>query len=177
MTNSNYQSLETQQTPHKMEIPNNKLAKLMYYLECVFTVIEKDTEIIYTNCYFNYNLISKKEELTILNLVYTFNSKVMKELNLFVIEPDLVPVDKENEFYDISDEKFKEKINSEVEIGEKSRKVLKVMACKETWFDKYYIEPIKEYQKESEAEIKKQFMIGLIEVFGNRVFKKKKEKE
>ena len=159
-----------------MEIPNHKLAKLMYYLECVFTVIQKDTEIIYTNCYFNYNLVSKQEEQKILDLVSTFNSKVMTELNLFVIEPDFVPVDKENEFYDISDERFEGKINSEVDIGEITRKVLKIMACKQSWIDKYYSEPLKEYENESKEEIKTQLIIGLIDLLKNNLNKKKEKK-
>ena len=156
MTDSNYQKLEIQQIDHKIEIPNNKLSKLMYYLECVFTVIQSDSKKKYTNYNYNDLLVSKEEEQTILDLVYTFNPKVMIELNLFVIESDYVPIDKENEFYDISDERFKGKVNLEVVIGESTRKVLNIMACKQSWIDKYYYEPLKEYEKQQKVEIKEE---------------------
>ena len=70
----------------------------------------------------------------------------MTDLNLFRIEPDFVPIDKENEFYDISDDIVSGQINSEVVIEEDSFKVLKIMFCKQSWIDKYYEEPLKEYE-------------------------------
>ncbi len=175
MNVSNDKKLEIQKITPKMEIPNNKLAKLIYYLECVFTVIQTDRETIYKNKYFNYHLVSKEEEENILDLVSKFNSKVMLELNLFVIEPDFVPIDEENQFYDISDKKFEGKVNSEVIIGEITRKVLKVMACKQSWIDKYYSEPLKEYENSSKEEKKE--INELNYLFNENIFNWKKKKE
>ena len=148
---SKYQKLDTQEGDIKLDIPDHKLAKLMYYLECIFTILESDTEKRYTN-YKNYYLLSKLEEQTVLGLVSTFNPTLMKDLNLIKIEPDFVPIGKEHEFFDISDEIFEGKINSEVVIAEVNRKVLKVMVCKQSWIDKYYEEPLKEYENPPEEE-------------------------
>ena len=133
---------------HKAEsiIPNNKLAKLMYYLHCVSTVIELDIKERYKS-YIQYSIISILEEQTILKLVSTYNIQLMKELNLFRIQPDFVPLDKENEFFEISDERFAGNINTEVVIENEPRKVLKIMVCNQSWIDKYYEEPLKEYEK------------------------------
>ena len=150
-----YHKLDSKESEQKIDIPDNKLAKLMYYLQCVFTVIESDAETRYTN-YNNYYLLSKLEEQTVLGLVSTFNPTLMIELNLFKIEPDFVPIGKENEFYDISDEKFEGKIKSEVTIAEAPRKVLKVMACKQSWINKYYEEPLKEFENPTKIEEKKE---------------------
>ena len=68
----------------------------------------------------------------------------MLELNLFMVEPDFVPIDKEYHFYDITDDFCKGKINPEVIIEGKTRKVLKVMVCRQSWINKYYEEPLKE---------------------------------
>lgn len=153
---TNYQKLETPEPEQIIKVPDNPLAKLMYYLECVFKVIESDGEKRYTN-YNNYYLLTILEKTTILKLVSKYNPKIMSELNLFKIEPDFVPIDKENEFYDISDEIFKGKINSEVIIEEVPYKVLKVMVCKQSWIDKYYEEPIKDYEEyEKKEENKKE---------------------
>ena len=141
-----YRNFEIQRVVDEIigKVPENKLARLMYYLECVFTVIESDTDKKYTN-YGNFSSISQLDEQTILNLVATYNIQLMKDLNLFKVEPDYVPVDKENEFYDITDERFKDSINSEVIIEEKARKVLKVMLCKQSWIFKNYEKPLREY--------------------------------
>ena len=182
MTDSNYQKLEIEQIDHKIEIPNNKLAKLLYYLECVFTVIQSDLEKKYINYFYNDLLLSKEEEETILDLVSKFNSKVMLELNLFVIEPDFVPIDKENEFYDIDDERFEGKVNLEVVIGELTRKVLKIMACNQSWIDKYYFEPLKEYENQQKVEIKeekeiKEYKNLYKNIYINNIYNRKMEKE
>ena len=143
---TNYQKLETPEPEQIIKIPDNPLAKLMYYLDCICTVIESDIEKRYTN-YNNYSLLTSLERKTVLNFVSIFNPKIMIELNLFKIEPDFVPIDKENEFYEITDEIFEGKINSEVILEEVTMKVLKVMVCKQSWINKYYEEPIKEYEE------------------------------
>ena len=146
---SDYHKLEVQEVDEKSEVPNNKRAKLLYYLKCVSKVIDSAIEERYTH-FKAYILITYLEEQTILKLASTFNPTVMRNLNLFIIEPDFVSVGKENEFYDISDERFAGKIKSEVVIEEVPRKVLKVMVCKESWIKKYYEEPLKEYGNSSE---------------------------
>ena len=143
--NTNYQNLEVKNVTYNPSVPNNKLAKLMYYLDCVFTVIESDIEKRYIN-YNNYYLLTKLEEEKILNFVSQYNIELMKELNLFQIEPDFVPINKKNEFYDISDEIFEGKIKSEVIIDDVPKKVMKVMVCKQSWIEHYYEEPLKEYE-------------------------------
>ena len=149
---SGYEQIKVQEEEaDKIDIPNNKFAKLMYYLKCVFTIIHSEIGKRYTN-YNNYYLISKFEEQTILNLVYRFNAKLMMDFNLFRIEPDFVPIGKENEFYDISDIRFVGKIKSEIKINGGSRKVLKIMSCTESWINKYYEEPLKEYKNPKEIE-------------------------
>ena len=143
--NADYQNLEVKNVTHKRNVPDNKLAKLMYYLDCVSTVIESDIKKRYIS-YKSYYLLTKVEEQKILDLVSQYNIELMKELNLFKIEPDFVPIDKENEFYDITDEIFEGKIKSEVIIDDVPKKVIKVMVCKQSWIEHYYEEPLKEYE-------------------------------
>ena len=46
-------------------IPDNDLARLMYYLDCVFTVIKYDEEKRLTD-YKNYYLLTKEEKILLL---------------------------------------------------------------------------------------------------------------
>ena len=128
----------------------------MYYLECINTVVDLGKEERYTN-YNNYFLLTSLERKTVFSMVSMFNPKIMTELNIFKIEPDFVPIGKENEFFDINNKIFEEKIKSEVKIEAFNVKVLKAMVCKQSWIDKYYEEPMKEYEdyeKKIEAEEK-----------------------
>ena len=116
----------------------------MYYLSCVFTVIQIDESSRLTD-YRNYFLLSKEEEQTVLGLIALFNPKVMMDLSLFIIAPHLVPYGYSNEFYKFTDDKIGVHVNSEVVIGGVTRKVLKIMVCEESWITQNYINPIEGY--------------------------------
>ena len=134
---------EEKQVEGKEFILNNTFAKLKFYLHCISKVIESDKSELYTN-YGHCLFLSKYEKNAILDLVSPFNIKLMLELNLFMVEPDFVPIDKEYQFYDITDDFCKGKINPEVIIEGKTREVLKVIICRQSWINKYYEEPLKD---------------------------------
>ena len=138
--------MEVKPIDRTVTVPDNRLAKLMYYLACVFKVIQYDENPRLTD-FQNYYLLSNEEEQTVLGLVALFNPKVMVDLSLFIVSSNLVPNGKPNEFYQITDDKIKVHVNSEVVIGGRVIKVLKIMACTETWIDRYYIQPADSYTK------------------------------
>ncbi len=122
----------------------------MYYLACVFKVIKYDQNSRLTN-FQNYYLLSNEEEQAVLGLVALFNPKVMVDLSLFIVSPNLVPYGKPNEFYQITDDRIQVHVNSEVVIGGRVIKVLKIMACTEYWINTYYINPVDSYTKTQTA--------------------------
>ena len=141
-----YQSLDVKQIGAHTTVPDNNLAKLMYYLSCVFTVIQFEDSYKYTN-YSQYYLLSPEDEQTVLALAALFNPKIMIEASLFIIDPRFCPPGYSNEFYEITNDKIGLHINSEVMIGGVSRKVLKMMACKESWLNQNYFDPIESYRR------------------------------
>ena len=144
--NLNYQSLDVKPIGRTVTVPDNNLARLMYYLDCVFTVIQYDQSSRLTD-YQNYYLLSKEEEQTVLGLVALFNPKVMSDLSLFIVSRNLVPYGSSNEFYQITDDRIGVHVNSEVVIGGRVVKVLKIMACTEDWIYRNYINPAQSYTK------------------------------
>jgi hypothetical protein len=141
-----YQSLNVKPIGQTVTVPDNSLARLMYYLDCVFTVIQYDQSSRLTD-YQNYYLLSKEEEQTVLGLVALFNPKVMSDLSLFIVSRNLVPYGSSNEFYQITDDRIGVHVNSEVVIGGRVVKVLKIMACTEDWIYRNYINPAESYTK------------------------------
>ena len=117
----------------------------MYYLACVFRVVQFDGAERYIN-YSQYDSLSSEEEKTVLNLVSIFNPKVMVDNYLFLIEQKLIPPNQSNQFFELSDNRLLGiPINSEVVIGEVSRKVLKVMGCNDYWINTYYYIPVQSF--------------------------------
>ena len=145
-TDNYYQNLDAQ-TPaapiNEIMVPDNKLAKLMYYLDCVIKLVDFDLEKRYYN-YNNYYLITKEEEQTILKMLSLFNPSIMENLSLFVVNPSLIPVGKENEFYDINNNFMK--IQSQVYISGRTLRVKGFMACNRAWIGKYYYTPIQGFE-------------------------------
>ena len=140
-----YESLKIKMTGTKADVPDNDLAILMYYLLCVFAIIKFDGAEKYTD-YENYYLLSTEEEQTIVGLACLFNPKIMIESSLFLVGSNFLPSGNDNKFYEISNNKIGIHVNSEIMIGGVSRKVLKVMACNESWLRRNYFNPMKSYR-------------------------------
>ena len=126
-SNINYQKLDVQQIRNFAAIQDYYLAKLMYYLACVFRVIQYDGAERYIK-YREYDSLSSEDEKAVLNLVGILNPKVMVDNYLFLLDQRFVTASQSNQFFELLDNRLLGiPINSEVVIGGVSRKVLKVM--------------------------------------------------
>ena len=121
-------------------VPNNNIAKLMYYLDCVSTVIEYNDNTI-TN-YQNYDELTIEELLAVYTLATLLNPQLFIDAKIFIVNPNLLPDSLDNQFYKIIDERIGVHVNQEIMIGGKSVKVLKVMACNTSWLIRNYYAPL-----------------------------------
>ena len=80
------------------------------------------------------------------------NPKIFIDAGIFILDPVLVPDDSDNEFYQITDERIGIHVNSEIVIGGRTVKVLKVMACNLDWLNTFYFEPWKNIFEAAERE-------------------------
>ena len=136
-----YQSLDIKSIGKTVTIPNNDIARLMYYLSCVDTVIRHDDTDKFSD-YEHYYRLTKADEDILLGLIVIFNPKIFINAGIFIVDQKLIPYGFDNEFYQITDQKIGIHVNQEVIIGGKSVKVLKIMACNTAWLNRYYINPI-----------------------------------
>ena len=136
-----YQSLDIKSIGKSVTIPNNDIARLMYYLSCVDTVIRHDDTDKFSD-YEHYYRLTKADEDILLGLVVIFNPKIFINAGIFIVDQKLIPYGFDNEFYQITDQKIGIHVNQEVIIGGKSVKVLKIMACNTAWLNRFYIQPI-----------------------------------
>ena len=74
----------------RTSVPNNDLARLMYYLSCIDTVIQYD-EIDRLADYQNYYLLDVNDIVVLLELVLLFNPKFFIEKGIFILDESLLP--------------------------------------------------------------------------------------
>ena len=138
----------------KTSVANNDLAKLMYYLACVFSVVQYDESNKLAD-YENYNQLSEEEKKLVYTLSILFNPKIFISAGAFVVKPELLPSHKSNAFFKITDERIGVHISNEIMIGGRVLKVLKIMVCKMNWLNKYYYSPLNNIiPKQENKEVK-----------------------
>ena len=126
----------------RTSVPDNDLARLMYYLSCVDTVIQYH-EIDRLTDYQNYVSLDVEDITVLLKLVILFNPKFLVDKGIFILDESLLPNDLDNQFYQVTDERIGIHINNEIMVSGRTVKVLKVMACDEEWIFRNYINPLK----------------------------------
>ena len=131
-----------QMDTYTVNVPDNDVAKLMYYLSCVDTVINfKNIDKL--SDFRNYDSLSVEEMTGLFELVLLFNPKYFIEKGVFIIDRSLLPPNSSNTFYQITDERIGMHVSSEMLIGGRTVKVLKVMVCDENWLLRNYFTPWK----------------------------------
>ena len=141
LTSSDFERLGILNESNGVKVPNNKLAKLMYYLQCVFSVLDCPGFEYYTD-YTHYRSLTRRQIKNVLLMAQRFNPETMKSYNLFLQNSKLISMEFGNQFYDANDERLPYRIRSSVLIGGKSFKVLQVMAVNQGWLNKNFYEPM-----------------------------------
>lgn len=123
-------------------IPDNNIARLMYYLNCIVDVIEYDDKIPID--YKNYDKLSNAECDMVVEVAKILNPSLFIKAGIFTLDPRLLLPGSNNEFYQITDETIGVHVNPEIVIAGKIRKVLKIMACNDIWLSTFYFNPLRE---------------------------------
>ena len=153
-------SLKVEQTGNTTYVPDNDIAKLMYYLDCVMAVIQYDKESKYTDYEHYYNLNSDEEE-AVCALAILLNPKIFIDAKIFLLNPNLVPYGSSNQFYKITDQTVGVHVNSEIVVAGKVVKVLKMMALTESWLNRNYFDPIENINRRFQ-ERKKSYSVSYL---------------
>ena len=118
-----YNKTQIQRETTKVYIPENDIAKLMYYLHCLSCVLQCDINSKFTD-FKNYNNLTQKDEETLVALALLFSPKILIDLKIFIFDSRLLPSGSPNEFYQITDERIGIHVNEEVMIGGRVVRVL-----------------------------------------------------
>ena len=138
--------VKVRETGHKVTVPNNDIAKLMYYIDCVCSCIEPDdsSTISRLRDYKNYDRLSSDEETQLLALCLALSPE---KLTGTIFHPATDCGDFNNKFLELSAVKTNLLVTESLVIGGHRRKILKIMMYEKVWVEKYYINPLSSIER------------------------------
>ena len=113
-----YSQLKFERIGVKTTVPNNDVAKLMYYLSCVLNVIKYEQQNSKLTDYANYYNLNEEEKDVLLSLVLLFNPAIFLEAKIFLVAPSLLTNNNANDFFKITDERIGIHVSEQIMIGE-----------------------------------------------------------
>ena len=125
-------------------VPQNPKAKLMYYLNCVASVIQLDDRALSRlRNYQNYYLLSDEETDALLAFVILFSPD---ELIGKVFFPSEDCGGHSNQFFELSAVSHMLAVADNIVIGGERKRVGKIMFFQRSWMETYYLSPIRSFQ-------------------------------
>ena len=133
--------IKVKDTTVSANVPNNDIAKLMYYIHCVCCCIEPDdnSTISRLRDYQNYHRLSSDEEAQLLALCLALSPD---KLIGTIFHPATDCGNFSNQFLELSAVKTDLLVTESLVIGGHHRRILKSMRFKKTWVENNYINPL-----------------------------------
>ena len=123
-------------------VPDNDMARLMYYLSCVFHTIEyEDQDIRKYRDYQRWSMLSHAEQRVVWSLTLTFSPDEFDGKIFF--HSDALCGDSLNKFYESSQVPNQLLAVQSILIAGQTRQVKKIMTYRMSWIQNNYLEPKK----------------------------------
>ena len=131
-----------------VSVPNNDLAKCMYYLHCVCTVIDYDDEDMerYTD-YQNYVWLTPYERQRVFLLCKLLSPDEFED-EVFFENDAMCGYGSNNKFYEVSQVRHRLLTANSITIAGQTRQVKKIMAYKQAWMQSFYYGPMQRLEYE-----------------------------
>ncbi|CAF1422546.1 unnamed protein product [Didymodactylos carnosus] len=130
------------QTSNVVHVPDNCVANLMYYLNCVLDLIDYNDNNLYKFCdYENYDDLSAQELRVLWVLCLTLSPDELIDKCMF--QSNVLCGTSTNRFYELSQtQQLRLMVSSTIFIGGQARRVKKFMAYRQVWMVNNYIQPM-----------------------------------
>jgi hypothetical protein len=134
--------VELKRTGHTVTVPDNDVARLMYYLNCVCEAVqcEQDSEIRRFTNYSDWASLSVDGQKVLLALCYTFSPDTLDDKVFF--HSDALCGDSRNEFYEINQVRHQLLAAESIVIAGQTRRVNKIMTYRMEWLEINYLIPM-----------------------------------
>ena len=141
--------IHIKKTGSSCTIPDNPIAKLMYYFNCVCSCVEADDD--YTTRrlrnYNNYSSLSSQEEAQLLILCLALSPDKLIGSIFLPASDDEDLSGCSNEFYEVSAVSTRVLVSQSLLVGGQQKKVRKIMKFKKSWIENYFINPLRSIER------------------------------
>lgn len=145
--------LQVEKTGRTVTIPNNPKAKLMYYLNCICTLLDLGSDasnLRRLRDYQNYSRLTEDETNELILLCALISPSLL--LNKCIFQDDDMCGDSNNEFYKIHAVRHRMVVASSIVIGGQTKSVNEIMCFKMSWLRQYYIQPMEHFKQQLERQ-------------------------
>ena len=139
------QQIGIKDTTTKTTVPNNPVAKLMYYFNCVCTCIDDSDDSTFRRLrqyQSNYNSLSDEEEAMLLVLCLALSPDKLID-SVFFLSEDTGEFS--NRFLELSAVSTKLIVSESLLIGGQRKRVQSIMLFQKSWLENNYLNPMKAY--------------------------------
>ena len=136
--------IHIKKTGSKTTVPDNPIAKLMYYFDCICSCVEADNDgtIRRLRNYQYYSSLSSQEEAQLLILCLALSPDKLIGTILFPASDDEDFDGSNNRFFELSAVSTRVLVSESLLIGGQQKRVRKIMKFKKSWIESYYINPL-----------------------------------
>ncbi|KAL4223669.1 hypothetical protein ACF0H5_017137 [Mactra antiquata] len=134
--------LKLPDSERKFKVPPDPKARLMYYIDCICQIVDlSDVEnLIRLRKYTAYQVLSERETDALVSLGFLFSPDEL--CGKVIFQDDSLCGTKDNVFYDTKTMQEKLSLSEFLFIGGQQRRVLNIMAVRETWLTLNWKKPI-----------------------------------
>lgn len=140
------------QTGTSASVPDSPTARLMYYLDCICSVLklDDDEDISRLRNYNQYSYLSNPDKNLLIHMCYLLSPDTL--LDKCIFQCDSLCGDSTNEFYDLETLRNTLVVAGSVMIGGRQKRVTKIMTFKMSWLRRYWEQPMKELTERQERQ-------------------------
>ena len=138
--------IRVKDTTRRTTIPQNPIARLMYYFNCVCTCIEADDSAAIRRLrdYQNYDSLTSDEKAKLLALCLSLSPD---KLIGIIFHPSNDCGEFTNKFLELSAVKTDLIVTNSLVVGGQRKNIQKVMLFQKVWMETYYIEPLRSIER------------------------------
>ena len=129
----------------KVQVPDNPTAKLMYYLNCILSVLDiNDAEFQRYKNFRNYYTMTRAEKTALIRICVLLGPDVLNDKVIF----ENNSIDEPNKFFKVGQSKISVAAVNSIIIGGASRRVLEIMIYTRDWIMRFFYAPLRELNQE-----------------------------
>ena len=133
--------VQVKDTSRSVTVPNDPIAKLMYYFDCVCSCVEPDDSetVRRFRDYSNYDRLTSDEKAQLLALCLTLSPDKM----IGTIFHPSNDCERDNAFLELSAVKTDMVVTNSLVVGGQRKNIQSIMLFKKVWMENNYIEPLR----------------------------------